>query len=137
MYKVLGASKDFHEFQFRFVTMNLILIVVFALSMLFLTCGMLWYGVRLQQKLNSGVVTNPVERSKKIAIIIRINGVLLVCNICFFLRVVALLGLAMRIVSPGDDYTAAVGTIGWFVLSMWVPTLIPVRLYNSIMKIFH
>lgn len=110
------------------------MIVVFALSMLFLTCGMLWYGIKLQRKLNSGVITNPVEKAKKVAIVYRINGVLAICNICFFLRVVSLVGLASGIIWD-TDYTSVVGTFGWFVFSMWVPTLVPVSIVAYILLV--
>ena len=100
-----------------------------------LTCGMLWYGVRLQQKLNGGIITNPVERAKKIDIVFRINAVLLICNICFFLRVMALMGVVTEIMW-GTNYTHAAGVLGWFAFSMWVPTLIPVRPYLFFYDIF-
>jgi hypothetical protein len=79
-------------------------------------------------------VTSGVERGedqgrqdtrKRIAIIIRVNMVLMGCNLCFSLRVLALFTLAVYTVL-GEIENLPIGIAVWFLLSNWIPTLVPV-----------
>jgi hypothetical protein len=66
------------------------------------------------------------DTRKKIAIIIRVNMVLMGCNICFSLRVLALFTLAAYTIM-GENGEFPIGIAVWFLLSNWIPTLVPVR----------
>lgn len=74
-----------------------------------------------------GVDQGQQDTRKRIAIIIRVNMVLMGCNLCFSLRVLALFTLAVYTIIDGtEDFP--IGIAVWFSLSNWIPTLVPVRL---------
>mmetsp|Transcript_2664 Transcript_2664/g.3994 ORF Transcript_2664/g.3994 Transcript_2664/m.3994 type:complete len:345 (-) Transcript_2664:79-1113(-) len=129
----LCISEDFNDYDDNHTVITLILIVVFSVSMLLLTCGMLWYGIRLQQKLNSGSITDKAEQQRKMAIIVRINAVLIICNVCFFLRLFALGSLSYGKMT--HQSTTFFGIFGWFAFSSWIPTLVPGATLLVIMRV--
>jgi len=123
----LFASGSYSNFQDKFSYINLLLILVHSISLMLLACGMLWYGIRLQQKLGRTSIKASPGRNRKIDILLRINAVLLVCNVCFFLRILAL-GLLCSDIILGNNITdRKIYLLGWFLISNWIPTLFPVR----------
>lgn len=144
----------------KYGLINITLLFVYSLSFVILTSGMIWYGVSLLRQLQSsvllfrpstpnspsgsmsqrltGVATGgnlPLDQGrqdtrKRIAIIFRVNMVLMGCNLCFSLRVLALFTLAVyTILGKVDDLP--IGIAIWFLLSNWIPTLIPVGFTSS------
>lgn len=103
-----------------------------SVCLMLLAFSMLWYGINLQLKLASSTVKSATGKNTKLAIILRINGMLSICNVCFFLRIIAL-GLLCYDVLMDATYTDdnLLG-IGWYLMSNWIPTLIPVSYYSNI-----
>lgn len=95
--------------------------------LMLLSMSMLFYGIKLQLKLVKSTVKSAPGKTTKLAIILRINGMLAVCNICFFLRVVVLGILCSDILLSRNFTDHQISTYGWYIMSNWIPTLIPVR----------
>ena len=129
-----------NDFAERFAELNILLIVEYSFTIVLLTSGMIWYGSRLlkQLKITSLIHSNQQneeknnnennENLKKIEIILRINMVYMGCNICYFVRVVALGVLCFYLIL---DKPFHIGVLTWFILSNWIPTIIPVSLSNN------
>jgi hypothetical protein len=139
----------------KYGLINIVLLVVYSLSFVVLTSAMIWYGISLLRQLQTsvllfrpsvtpsptssltakltGVVTgggtgadqSRQDTRKRIAIIFRVNLVLMGCNLCFALRVWALFTFALYTIL-GKAELFPLGLAGWFLLSNWIPTLIPV-----------
>lgn len=123
---VTVASKSFSEFQDHYSVVNLLLTLTHSLCLLILSCSMLFYGIRLQQKLGNSSLKAIPGKTRKIAILLRINIVLLICCVCFFLRVIALAMLCRDIVLNSTFTDDKILLIGWFIISNWLPTTFPV-----------
>lgn len=155
---MIGDSDSMETYGSKYGLINVTLLFVYSLSFVILTSGMIWYGVSLLQQLQSSVLLfrpsttpsspsgsmsarhtgvasggNNIDQShqdtrKRIAIIFRVNMVLMGCNICFSLRVLALFTLAIYTIL-GKVEDLPIGIAIWFLLSNWIPTLIPVFCY--------
>lgn len=122
----LVISSSFGDFQDDYSVMNLLLVVTHSLCLLILSCSMLWYGIRLQQKLGNSSLKAIPGKNRKIAILVRINTVLFICCVCFFLRIIAL-GLLCTDIILGNTFTdRKILLMGWFIISNWIPTCLPV-----------
>jgi hypothetical protein len=107
--------------------MNFVATIMHSACLMLLSVSMLFYGIQLQLKLAKTTVKSAPGKTTKLAIILRINGMLAICNICFFLRVVVL-GLLSSDILMHKTYTdKQISTFGWYIMSNWIPTLIPVR----------
>jgi hypothetical protein len=155
-----GDSANVENYGEKYGLINITLLVVYSLSFVVLTSGMIWYGISLLRQLQTsvllfrpsatlqpsspssslttkltGVVTgggvggfadqSRQDTRKRIAIIFRVNLVLMGCNLCFALRVWALFTFAIYTIL-GKEERFPLGLAGWFLLSNWIPTIIPV-----------
>lgn len=133
-FNYLGMSDDMREFSNNYAAINILLIIVYSFTIVMLTSGMIWYGSRLlkQLKLTTLLHSNDrnnddikTENQKKIEIIIRINMVYMGCNICYIVRVAALIVLGVNLIL---GRTLQIGIFTWFLLSNWIPTIVPVSI---------
>ena len=108
-------------------------IVVHSLSLLAFSAWMLSYGLRLQWRLTTYPQWEPMEVTRRVEILFKINIVLVLCVVCYTLRVIALAFLLVDILS-GTDFTAVASVLGWFVVSGFVPTLIPGAVLLYVMR---
>ncbi len=140
------ASGDLRTFINKYEVIHLNLIVVSAFASVILTSGMIWYGSQLLKQLQGASLLIVSSRSqstlsngsgsetqKKIAIILRINLVLIGCNFCFCLRIGALIALLVAVAIPFDIH---MGVIIWFLFPDWIPILFPVRLFEFLISRF-
>ena len=121
----LLASDGYDDFADTYPIINISFLVIHSTTFLFLTSGMLLYGVKLQRNLNANTMWLQSENSKKLIILAKINILLLVCTLCYALRVVSLSVLFMDMVF-GDEKTDSFPVLAWYIISQWVPTLVPV-----------
>lgn len=128
----LVISPTFDDFQEKYWYINLLVILMHSVCLMLLAFSMLWYGINLQLKLARSTVKSASGKNSKLAIILRINGMLTVCNVCFFLRIIALSILCNDVIMGTTFTDDHILVIGWFLMSNWIPTLIPV----NIIKIF-
>jgi hypothetical protein len=125
------SSKDFDHFYHHFEVVNFLLILTFCLTNIFFTLGMLRYGLRIQEKVKSSPISSPADQERREQIILRINIVLAVCAFCFSLRLIALGALSFSLLNNTDPLSG-IGLLGWFLVSYWIPFLVPVRLSLSL-----
>jgi hypothetical protein len=123
----LALSESFIAYEENYWVMNLVTTMMHSACLMLLSASMLFYGIKLQLKLAKSTVKSAPGKTTKVAIILRINGMLAICNICFFLRVVVL-GILCSDILLHKSYTdKKISTYGWYMMSNWIPTLIPVR----------
>ena len=122
----LVSSSGFGEFQDHYSVVNLLLVLTHSLCLMILSLSMLWYGIRLQQKLGSSSLKAIPGKTRKIAILLRINIVLLVCCVCFLVRIIALAMLVQDIIRDKNFTDNKIVLLGWFMISNWIPTCLPV-----------
>jgi hypothetical protein len=127
---VISPSFPKYEDNYRYI--NLSLTLMHSLCLMLLSISMLFYGVKLQFKLANSTVKSAPGKATKLSIILRINGMLTVCNVCFFLRVVVLGILCSDIITNSTYADKRITDVGWYVMSNWIPTLIPVSDVSSI-----
>jgi hypothetical protein len=107
-------------------------ILVDAVSLLALSCGLLIYGLRLKYKLTqngSALMQDEADVKRKVALLRRINSVLVVCCLCYGCRGFLLLVLLVDLVQNGvtvGGFIGAMPFVVWFVLTSWIPTVGPV-----------
>lgn len=126
----LFASDGYDDFVDTYPIINIVFLVIHSTTFLFLTCGMLIYGIKLQRNLNANTMWLQSENSEKLIILAKINILLFVCTLCYALRVAALTVLFMDMVF-GAEKTDALPELGWYIISQWFPTLVPVSICNS------
>jgi mannose/fructose/N-acetylgalactosamine-specific phosphotransferase system component IIC len=110
-------------------------IMIEAASLFALTCGLLLYGLRLKKKLSISAIVvrsnflTESEMQAQMAALHKINSVLLICSVCYFVRVFLLTMLAIYIYDSSRDVNSfldIIPLIVWFLLSSWVPVVLPV-----------
>lgn len=122
---VLISSDGYDDFLDTYPIISIVFLVVHSTTFLLLTGGMLLYGIKLQINLNANTMWLQSENSKKLIILAKINILLLVCTICYALRVVTL-ALLFGDMALGNNSTSGIPELAWFVLSQFIPTLVPV-----------
>jgi hypothetical protein len=106
------------------------IVLVNGFSLFILSCGLLIYGWMLKVKLSNNSIWESSERDRKLKIITRINSVLGICSICFFIRVLCLIAVMID-VSRNETLTDQLPLYSWFLISSWIPTLGPVRMTSK------
>lgn len=130
----LLASDGYDDFMDTYPVISIVFLVIHSTTFLFLTCGMLVYGVKLQRNLNANTMWLQSENSEKLIILVKINTLLFVCTLCYALRVGSLSVLFIDMVF-GDKKTDEFPVLAWYIISQWVPTLIPVSMGCTIYSI--
>ena len=125
-----GLIRDVHLYDVG-------LIVVWSINIVTLLSYSIWmfgYGVRLQIRLAHQLSWDSENFLKKITELLRINGVLTICTICYIIRCVCVFivinGLTKK---PMVDIPQAKYFV-WYIVSQWIPNVIPVS--NCILCIY-
>jgi hypothetical protein len=121
----LIASDGYDDFVDSYPAISVVFLVVHSSTLLLLTIGMLIYGIKLQRNLNANTMWLQSDKSIKLMILAKINILLVVCTICYILRLVTLAVLFIDMVF-GDENTDDFPVLGWYILSQFLPTLVPV-----------
>lgn len=119
-------SHSFWSYQDDYWYINLSTTLMHSLCLMLLSVSMLFYGIKLQLQLARSTVKSAPGKTTKLSIILRINGMLTVCTVCFFLRVIVLGILCSDIILDTTYTDNKISTIAWYTMSNWIPTLIPV-----------
>lgn len=102
--------------------------LVISISVLLTSFWMLSYGVRIYTRLR--VAASSMELTAESAMAFsamrRVNAVLFVLVLCSALRIGTLIVVMMDLVGH-YSFEDKIGNIFWFILSNWIPTLVPVR----------
>lgn len=122
---LIGISNSVSQYERDYNGVNLALVLIHSLSLLSLSLWMTAYGIRLQRKLTAHSVWGPAEKKKRLNILLRLNSVLFACTLCYSLRVFAL-GILSYDLASDSVKTDEFNNFGWFFLSQWIPTIIPV-----------
>lgn len=104
-----------------------LVVAVNGLSLFFLTCSLLIYGRVLAKRFQVDPNRNisKLEIRRKYQSLLRINTILGICCVCFFIRVCCL-GIATSDSLGTNIEEKHFPPVWWFLLNSWIPT-IPVR----------
>ncbi|CAM9186311.1 unnamed protein product [Sphacelaria rigidula] len=100
----------------------LILVVAHSVTLFLLASWLVLYGVRLQRRVMGHPRWEPLDRRQRLKILCRINGVLVVCAVCFLIRV-AVLSSALFVRSR--HRAEEMNRLLFELLSKWVSGLVP------------
>jgi len=139
---VLGVGGFYSEL---YAKVEIYTTMLYVLSLFILSGGLLVYGCRLRMKL-SQPLSLPLQsaeemllREKAIALLNRITVVLATCTVCYTVRAVFLLMLVASHITNGDgrhaDAVNSIPLLLWFVVTSWIPTIIPGLFFMYIMKV--
>jgi hypothetical protein len=114
-----------------------VIVITNSVSLLLLCITMISYGYVVKNKLDVSLRDifllqddqTLIENSKKLALLRRILSLLSICAMCFLIRVVCLCGVLYDVSTTGTDITDQIPLVVWFILSSWVPTIIPVSMF--------
>lgn len=123
----IGLSHSFWTYQDDYWYINLTTTLMHSICLMLLSVSMLFYGIQLQLKLARSTVKSAPGKTTKSSIILRINGMLTICTVCFFLRVIVLGILCSDIILQTTYTDKQITSIAWYMMSNWIPTLIPVK----------
>ena len=115
----------YDDFNDNYKSLTISFVFIQSMSFFLLALGMLMYGVKLQCNLRDNTMWLQSEPSKKLMILVKINTLLLVCTLCYALRVATMATYFMDIINDTSRVDNS-STIVWFTLSQWVPMLLPV-----------
>ncbi|CAM9739510.1 unnamed protein product [Phaeothamnion confervicola] len=101
-------------------------LVLFALA-----SWLVVYGLRLQKRVMDHPRWEPLDSGSRLRILLRINGVLIVCAICFLLRVAMLLSTLFM---SSNKRMEELSGFAFEALARWVPTLLPAIALTHIMR---
>ena len=122
----LFLSEDLNDFQSRGSWAYLALYTVYAVTLFLYSLWLVYYGLLLQARLTSHPNWEMRDRMRRIRILLRINGVLIVCAVCFFLRIIMVtVLLAAQLRASTAEGWENISDVQWLVLSSWIPTLVP------------
>lgn len=130
----LCASSGYDDFNDNYKSLTISFVFIQSMSFFLLALGMLMYGVKLQCNLRDNTMWLQSEPSKKLMILVKINTLLLVCTLCYALRVATMATYFMDIINDTSRVDNS-STIVWFTLSQWVPMLLPVGLFLHFMRV--
>jgi hypothetical protein len=132
---VVDSVDNVEEYSERNNWAYVLFTAVNGFSLFLLTCSVLIYGRILAKRfvVEPHRSVSKTETRKKYQSLLRINAILGICCICFFLRVVCLS------IAISDSFGTQIEEkyfhpIWWFLLNSWIPT-IPVRLTVILMSI--
>ena len=123
--------------------------IVESCSLAFSTLWLFGYSYRLNERLSqiAGVrstvsVIRNTDSSRATVVTQNSNRpiegvvkVLFICCLCYLARIFCLIILVVEIfLSESQHYSERISNIGWFLASLWIPTIIPV---NFVMHYFH
>eukprot|EP00752_Nemacystus_decipiens_P004084 g3738.t1 len=100
----------------------LILMVTHSVTLFLLASWLILYGIRLQRRVMGHPRWEPLDRRQRLKILCRINGVLVVCAVCFLIRV-AVLSSALFVRSR--HRAEEMNRLLFELLARWVSGLIP------------
>lgn len=104
-----------------------------ACSLLFSTIWLFAYSVQLNERISRVISSNgtvnlcaTTNSARNRGSVQNIVYVLFICSCTYLARVFCLTLLGIDIIS-GSNRTDRFTNVGWFVISNWIPTLIPVQ----------
>lgn len=122
----LFLSDSLDDFQSRDSWAYLALYTVYAVTLFLYSLWLVYYGLLLQARVTSHPNWEVRDRLRRIRILLRINGVFIVCAVCFFLRIIMVtVLLAAELRASTAQGWENISDVQWLVLSSWVPTLVP------------
>lgn len=131
----LVSSGSFSKFTEGIWNYYLLVIFINGISLLSVSMNLLIYGRTLRQKLLIKSFTNKFWTQRKLRMLIRINLILGICSICFFVRVACITLDTIDRLSPESSLVSNFPSVVWYLFSSWIPTIIPVSLINLIILI--
>ena len=105
------------------------LIAVWSINIITLLSYSIWmfgYGLRLQIRLANQLSWDSENFIKKISELLRINGVLTICTICYIIRCVCVFIVINGLLSKPLVYIHPADNFLWYIVSQWIPNTIPV-----------
>ncbi|CAM9115623.1 unnamed protein product, partial [Discosporangium mesarthrocarpum] len=100
----------------------LLLVVTYSVTLFLLAYWLVLYGVRLQRRVMSHPRWEPLGRRQQVKILCRINGVVVVCAICFLLRIVV---LSSALFVRSRERVEEMNHLLFEILARWIPGLVP------------
>jgi hypothetical protein len=114
----------------------LLVIFVNGISLLILSGSLLIYGRILRKKLQvPSRFPNRSRRERKMNILMRINLILGICSLCFFIRVLCVVIFAADF-TFSTELVARIPSVVWFLLSSCIPTIVPVSFLSPLPSLF-
>ena len=122
---LLVSENSFEDVGTHYEIVLLVDFMVVAFSMLVISFWMLLYGARIYMRLRSSNITITKERASAFKALRRVNVVLAILVACSLLSIASLSVLMVDIIL-NTKYQERLGIFGWFIVSNWIPTLVPV-----------
>lgn len=123
-----AISDGYNDFQDDYRIIYDIFTCTNAFSLLFISMGLLLYGVHLKKMLIRNSIAfgeNAPKHVKEMIVLSRINIVLLICIVCHSMRAACLTLIVIDSVTDSST-NEIIPSIFWFTISNWVPLLLPV-----------
>lgn len=106
-------------------------------TLLFTATWLFIYSIQLRERIARVVthssVTDPTARKQ--SSVQRIVYVLFTCSCTYLARIFCLSLLGVDLIT-GSSRTSRFTNLGWFIISNWIPTIIPVRVCRYIKSIW-